>query len=199
MLKGGLSTFTKETKQASSGKFRKHTLHQRQQLFLSRQYTDICKTFLAAAWQLLHQYAMRPPCWQERKTCDASRNLQTTEAAKDILSCLFLLETTIMLMSTLKVSLVEVIASTAKLSACVITPIVISTKTVWSNYFWPTGHFTKTFQQKYVWNNRFTRYRRKISELRHWNYYTIANSNLLHNSISGMLVVEDSLTLCFLY
>jgi len=33
--------------------------------------------------------------------------------------------------------------------------------------------------------------------VRHLNYYTIANSNLLQISISGMPVVEASLTLSF--
>jgi len=34
--------------------------------------------------------------------------------------------------------------------------------------------------------------------MRHWNYCTKTNRNLLHNSVSGMLVVEVSLTLCFI-
>jgi len=79
-------------------------------------------------------------------------------------------------------------------------------RSAWSNYFWPVGHITKTwqfaghFQRHDVWNKRSTTFKSYIREdkwVRHWKYYTTANSNLLQIPVSGMPLIEASLTLSF--
>ena len=90
---------------------------------------------------------------------------------------------------------------------CIYSTWKIAARYAWSNCFWPTGHFTKSwqftglFQQNDVWNMRFKRLKienRWIKWVRNWDCYTIATNNSLHISINAMPVVEASLTLSFL-
>ena len=67
----------------------------------------------------------------------------------------------------------------------------------WSNYFWPTGHFTKAWQLSATSNkmmysmkhqiHNIRNYKREDKWVHHWNYYTITNNNLMQMSIAGCL------------
>jgi len=76
----------------------------------------------------------------------------------------------------------------------------------WSDYFWPTGLFTKTWQLSGYFqqnDNIFTRFKIEKENkwakwVCHWNYYLISINNVLQMSVSAMPVDEVSLTLSYL-